>query len=109
MIPSILSNGELIFNKDKTAFKKLSELVSLRNKIMHGKELLNEFNFPNFNEITEEEIQLQLETKPNPIDSLDRKKCLEFGRALGAFKKYIMKPWFDREMDENELLEKNNN
>jgi hypothetical protein len=41
MTPSIISNGELIFNEDKMAFKKLNELVSLRNRIMHGKEELN--------------------------------------------------------------------
>lgn len=108
MTPSILSNGELMFNEDKNEFKKLNELVGLRNKIMHGKESLNEFDFPNISEITEDEIEFQLETKPNPIDRLNKTKCLEFGRALGDFKKYIMTPWFDHDLKENKLLIKNN-
>ncbi len=109
MIPSILSNGKLLFNSDKTAYKKLNELVRLRNKIMHGKEDLTEFNFPNIAEITEDEVQFQIETKPNPIESLDKKKCLEFGHALGDFKKYIMTPWFSNDLKENELLVENIN
>ena len=109
MIPSILTEGKLLFNEDTTAFKKLNELVGLRNKIMHGKEELNEFEFPNLSDITEDEIHFQLETKPNPIDSLDKTKCLEFGHALGDFKKYIMTPWFDHVLKENKLLVKNEN
>ena len=109
MIPSILSEGKLLFNEDKTAFKKLNELVGLRNKIMHGKEELNEFEFPNLSDVTEDKIHFQIQTKPNPIDSLDKTKCLEFGHALGDFKKYIMTPWFDHVLKENELLIKNKN
>ena len=109
MIPSILSNGELIFNEDKTAFKKLNELVSLRNKIMHGKEALNEFDFPNIKESEVKEIEFEIATKPNPIDSLNKAKCLEFGHALGDFKKFIMEPWFNNDLNENDLLIKNKN
>ncbi|MDA3813794.1 MAG: hypothetical protein PF570_06015 [Candidatus Cloacimonetes bacterium] len=109
MTPSIISNGELIFNEDKMAFKKLNELVSLRNRIMHGKEELNEFDFPDIKEVDEKEIQLELATKPNPIDNLNKDKCLEFGNALGDFKKFIMEPWFINELKENDLLVKNKN
>lgn len=109
MTPSILSEGELVFDEDKTAYKKLNELVSLRNKIMHGKEALNEFDFPNIKESKEEEIEFELRTNPNPIDSLDKTKCLEFGHALGDFKKYIMEPWFNHDLKENNLLIKNKN
>jgi len=109
MTPSILSDGELVFNEDKTAFKMLNELVSLRNKIMHGKEAINEFDFPNIKESKEQEIEFELKTKPNPIDSIDKTKCLEFGHALGDFKKYIMEPWFNHDLKENNLLIKNKN
>ncbi len=106
MIPSILSNGELMFNEDKTAFKKLNELVGLRNKIMHGKEPLNEFELEKIKETKEKVIEFQLEREPNSIDSLDKKSCIEYGQALGDFKKFIMEPWFDNDLKENELLVK---
>lgn len=109
MTPSILSNGELIFNEGKIAFKKLNELVSLRNKIMHGKEVVNAFDFPNLNEVKEKVIEFEVISAPNPIDSIDKTKCLEFGQALGDFKKHIMEPWFNHDLKENDLLIKNKN
>lgn len=104
MVPSIISNGQLIFNEDKTSFKKLNELVGLRNKIMHGKEYAIEIDLPNLKNAKEEEIRLEIKMKPNPIDTLDKKRCLEFADAIGDFKTYIMGPWFNRSMKENELL-----
>ena len=106
MTPSILSKDELVFDKDKTTFKKLNELVGLRNKIMHGKEFLNELDIPNLVDNTLEEIMFELTTRPNPIDSLNKTKCLEYGQALGDFKKFVMEPWFENELKENELLTK---
>jgi len=103
MIPSILSEGKLLFNEDKKAYKKLNELVGLRNKIMHGKEFINEFNSPNLLNTTENEIEIQLEAKQNPIDRLDKIRCIEFGKALGDFKKYLMRPWFNHNLKENQL------
>jgi len=107
MLPSILSNGQLVFNRNKKTFKKLNELVSLRNKIMHGKEELNELDLPNLSRTTEKEIEFQLVNKPNPIDKLDKQICLEYGSALGEFKKYIMEAWFSHDLKENFLLIKN--
>ena len=107
MTPSIISNGQLIFNEDKTAFQKLNELVSLRNKIMHRKEVLYEFETPDLKTIGEKKIEFNVEKKINPIDDLNKDKCLGFGNALGDFKKYIMEPWFDNDMKENQLLLKN--
>jgi hypothetical protein len=109
MLPSILSSGSLMFDEDNVVFKKLNELVSLRNKIMHAKEEIYEFDFPNIKETEDEEIQFELLSEINPIETLDKSKCIEFGNALGEFKKYVMEPWFNHDLKENNLLKKNDN
>jgi len=65
MLPTILSNGELVFNQDKTTFKKLNELVNLRNKLMHGKEQLGEFEPPDLNKPNEDGmVEFEIRTQP---------------------------------------------
>ena len=115
MAPHIVSDGRFIMNEDSMAFKKLCELINLRNKLLHNKEFLNEFNFPlnfkvdNGNLVIpegQENIEFSIEVKENRIDSLDKAKCLSYGNAIGDFKRYIMKPAIENCFDENKMLKR---
>ena len=113
MTPHIVSDGKFIMNEDCTALKKLAELINLRNRLLHNKEFLNEFNLPlnlkeeNGNLIIpegSENIEFAFEVKENPIDSLDKAKCLSYGNALGDFRKYIMKPAIEGSLEKNKMV-----
>lgn len=106
IFPSILSDGELVFNEDKVAYKKLNELVGLRNKIMHSKETVYKIDNPNINS-KKNEVTINLEPTTNPIDSLNKTECLKYGQALEAFKENIMIPALNHNLKENSLLIKN--
>lgn len=108
MTPNIISSGQLIFNEDNSSYKTLVELISLRNKILHNKEFLKEFDFSFILETeTREEIEFQIEVSPNHIDTLTKDKCICFGKALNDFKKFIMTPALTHhELIENEMVHK---
>lgn len=46
MTPNILSSGTLILKEDHPSFKILEEMISLRNRILHNKDFLKEFDLP---------------------------------------------------------------
>ena len=105
LTPTIISNGKLKFKENNSSYKNLVELISLRNKILHNKEFLKEYNFrdtdkPN----TKEEVNLKIEIEPNHIDRLTKELCIQFGKSLGDFKKYIMDPSIDHNLSENKML-----
>jgi hypothetical protein len=105
MTPSIVSDGKLTFNDDHKSYKNLLELISLRNKILHNKEFLREFDFPTLKD-GETKVEVQIEIEPNHIDGLGKTSCLEFGNSLGDFKKYLMSPALNDELVESEMIVK---
>jgi hypothetical protein len=104
MGPSIISGGQFTTNEDSPTFKNLMELISLRNRILHNKEFLKEFDIPKDQKLTDFKFDLKLD--PNPIDTLTKDNCLKFGDSLGIFKKLIMTPALTGDLEENELLKK---
>lgn len=116
MAPNIISEGEYVINENHITFKKLEQLVKLRNRILHNKEFLNEFYIPDLNvEVTEDsifvpkdksEINFEFEVKDNPINTLNKKLCIDFGNALGDFKKYLMTPSINNELKDNPMIVK---
>lgn len=103
MTPSIISDGELTFNEDHKSFKNLLELISLRNKILHNKDFLKEFDFPKPKN-GQKNLEFQIKVEPNPIDSLKKENCLDFGNSLGDFKKHLMTPALNHELKESEMI-----
>jgi hypothetical protein len=103
MIPHIVSGGKLKFNDDNSSYKNLNELISLRNKILHNKDFLKEFDFPEISENTKN-VNFEIAITPNHIDTLTKDKCLEFGNSLGDFKKHIMTPALNQSMVENKMV-----
>jgi hypothetical protein len=105
MTPHILSEGRLVINENNSSYKTLLELIALRNRILHNKEFLNEFDFPVIDANDKREnIEFQIKLARNHIDLLTKDKCLTFGNALGDFKTNIMMPWLNHELSENEML-----
>lgn len=101
LLPHIISNGEFAMNEDYSSFKRLAEMINLRNQVLHNKEFLTEFDLPlNLEEkdgalivpVGEEVINFSLEIKDTPIQKLTMENCLYFGNAMGDFKSYIMTP-----------------
>jgi hypothetical protein len=115
MLPHIISNGAFAINEDCAAFKRLAEMINLRNQLLHNKEFLNEFDLPlNFEEkdgslivpIGEEELKFTLELKQTPIERLTKENCLNYGQAIGDFKKYIMTPALTHGLSANTMIKK---
>lgn len=107
MTPNIISGGHLILKEENSAYKILLDLISLRNKILHNKEFLKEFDFSFILETdTKEEIEFQIEVNPNHIDTLTKDKCITFGKAMNDFKKFILNPALTHELIENEMMHK---
>ncbi|WP_291860230.1 hypothetical protein [Marinilabilia sp.] len=113
MIPHIISDGKYQMNDEATSFKTLEELIILRNKIMHNKEFLKEFDLPINGELLEDKVYIPLDKSKwdfkiniadNYIDTLTKEKCLKFGDALGEFKKYIMTPALSKKLNVNEMI-----
>ncbi len=113
LLPHIISDGKFILNEDSQTFKQLSELVAVRNKILHNKEFLKAFDSgikldvvdgEIFVPVGMEEISFSFETEPNIIDKIDKKMCLDFADALGDFKAFVMAPYLDNSLSENHLI-----
>lgn len=51
-----------------------------------------------------EQANLKLEIEPNHNDRLTKELCINFGRSLGDFKKYVMDPSIERTISENKML-----
>lgn len=103
MTPIIVSDSSLIFNEDHRSFKNLLELITLRNRILHNKDFLKEFDFPKITPLTKG-VKFDIKIDANPIDTLTKEKCLEFGNSLGDFKKLVMTPAISGALVESELI-----
>ena len=103
MTPSIVTEGQLTFSEEHKSYKNLLELISLRNKILHNKDFLEEFDLPIIKK-TEKNIEFQIRTEPNYINRLNKDNCLNFGNSLGDFKRYLMTPVLNHELVENEMI-----
>ena len=116
LLPHIISDGKFKINDDSFAFKKLAELINLRNKILHNKEFLKEFDIGiNLNydgekiivpEGKSDIINFSFEVEDNIIDKIDKHLCLEIAEAMGDFKKHIMIPSIESIIKENPLIKK---
>jgi len=101
MIPHIISNGQFQMNEDAASFKKIEEMITFRNQLLHNKAYLNSFDLPINFEVEDgglivpegsEILNFSFQTKETPIERLNKENCLQFGNAIGDFKKYIMTP-----------------
>lgn len=105
MCPSIISNGKFRFKQDCDYFSTLNEIITLRNRILHNKEFLKEFDFPPLSEMSNNgTIELKFPIEENHIDTLSKESCLKFGEALGKFKTSFMTPALNNGLKSNELI-----
>jgi hypothetical protein len=103
MTPTIVSEGKLTFNQDHKSYKNLLELISLRNRILHNKDFLKEFDFPKIEKDTKE-INFNIKADANHIDTLTKDQCMAFGNSLGDFKNFFMNPAITNDLSKNELI-----
>ena len=113
MLAHNTSNGKFRTKDDSPSFKRIEEMITLRNQLLHNKAFLNSFEFPiNLEEkdggliIPEgkELIDFNLEVKETPIERLTKENCLHFGNAIGDFKKYVMTPALTDGLSVNEMI-----
>jgi hypothetical protein len=113
LLPHIISNGKFVMNEDCFAFKRLAEMIHLRNQLMHNKEFLVEFDLPlNFKVEDgglivpegQESIEFNIEMKDTPIQKLNKENCIYYGNAMGDFKKYLMTPALTDGLKANKMI-----
>jgi hypothetical protein len=114
IVPSLLSEGKLMINDDNAFVKKLDELITLRNKLLHNKETLETFELPYldsqvmdgglFIPESNSNVEFKISVRDNPIEAISKDKCLSFGEALGQFKKFIMDAALSETLTKNELI-----
>jgi len=113
MIPHIISDGKYMLNENHPSFKQLENLITLRNRMLHNKEFLKEFDLAIEGElhdgnlfvpVEKSKIEFSIDVATNYIDTLTKEKCLNFGNALGDFKKYIMTPALTYGLNENPMV-----
>jgi hypothetical protein len=112
-LPHIISNGKFQMNEDSPSFKKIEGMISLRNQLLHNKAFLTGFELPiNLEEKDgelvvpegKEIVNFSFEIKDTPIERLTKENCLQFGNAIGDFKKYIMTPALTNGLYVNEMI-----
>ncbi|WP_256011795.1 hypothetical protein [Desertivirga xinjiangensis] len=117
MLPHIISNGEFQMNEDAASFKKIEEMIRLRNQLLHNKAYLIGFELPiNLEEKDgrlivpegKEVLNYDFEFEKTPIERLTKENCLHFGNAIGDFKKYIMTPALADGLVVNEMVKTHN-
>lgn len=114
LVPTLLSDGKLVVDNSNGSIKKLEELIVLRNRILHNKESLEAIETPDlgasivdngvFVPVENAEVNLSFSLKDNPVETLSKQLCMQFGDALGDFKTYIMTPAFEDSLGESSLL-----
>jgi len=114
VVPTLLSEGALVIQSDHRAIKKLEELIVLRNRILHNKEALETIETPDLGATVIDgqliipkdnaNIEIAFSLQDNPIETLTKQMCLEFGDALGAFRNQIMYPALRKELKECDVL-----
>lgn len=113
MTPHIISEGLFCLDEKNNSFKQLEELITLRNRILHNKEFLKDFDYSLNYEIVdgnvslplnESEFEFTINVNDNYINTLNKDNCLKFGDALGDFKKYIMTPALKNSLCVNEMI-----
>lgn len=106
LVPHIVTDSNYAINKDVLSYKVLAELITLRNKLVHGKEFLDKIKLPQVDLENKEGgiINFEVDIPLSPIESISKENCLRYGDAIGDFKKSILVPYFERTICANSLL-----
>ncbi|WP_343522037.1 hypothetical protein [Pedobacter sp.] len=111
MLPNIISDGRFLINNKNVSYLKLVELTILRNRLLHNKTYLGKLAFSDEIELLNNEVfipetmvEFTLEVDDQAIDILSKQQCLEFGNALGDFKKMIMDKALINELEVNDMI-----
>ena len=101
LIPNIVSKTEFYFNPECFTIKKLEELITLRNRILHKKPTLQEVEY----DINNMELGMKMIFKNNNhIQSITKNQCMNFNKAMLNFKNEFMLPFLAGNLKENKLM-----
>jgi hypothetical protein len=102
-IPNIVSKNEFYFNSECFTIKKLEELITLRNRILHKKPTLQEVEY----DINNIELGMKMNFKNNNhIQSITKNQCVNFNKAMMNFKNEFMLPFLCGNLKENKLMKR---
>jgi len=105
-VPNIVSKAAFYIDSDCFTIKKLEELITLRNRILHKKPTLQEVEY----NIHNLELGMEVTFKNNNhIQSITKNQCLNFNKAMLNFKNEFMIPFLLGELKENKLIKRNHN
>lgn len=108
MLPQIMLDNSFVLNEDDANVKNLYELISLRNKILHNSENVQELDFPDLGGWVEDGnlyipldntndgvVEFTLNIKDNIIDTLTPELCIRLGDSLVSFYSTFMLEYFN--------------
>lgn len=121
ILPSIISEGKYVLQKEDNIILNLFSLIQLRNILLHNSQSVKvqKFDFPNLNVTFNEEgilipeeninpdltVDFQIEIKDNIIDILEKQQCIDLGESLLEFREYVVNPYLcNMELKENRLV-----
>jgi len=101
--PNVVTKSDYYFDSNCFTIKTLEELITLRNKILHKKPTLQATEYDMHNLELGKEIIFK---NNNLIQTITKKQCVNFYKAMINFKLEFMIPFFERRLKESKLLRK---
>ncbi|MBU2940475.1 hypothetical protein KO494_13085 [Lacinutrix sp. C3R15] len=100
--PNIVTKSKYYFNSDCFTIKTLEKLISLRNKILHKKPLLQTTELDLHKDL---ELGKEIELKNNNhIELITKNDCQNFHKAIMNFRNEFMNPFLENELLITELI-----
>ncbi|MGG5486991.1 hypothetical protein [Gaetbulibacter sp. PBL-D1] len=100
--PNIVTESKYYFNSDCFTIKTLEKLISLRNKILHKKPLLQSTELD-----LEKDLKLgkRIELRNNNhIELITKNECQNFHKAIMNFRNEFMNPFIEKELIITDLV-----
>ena len=102
-IPNIVTKSKYHFNPKSFTIKTLEELISLRNKVLHKKPLLQKTEFDLDKDVKPgAEMTLKIS---NHIELITKNECHNFHKAILNFRDEFMIPFLENKLVATDLVE----
>lgn len=126
IIPSLVSDGEFILDKESSIINNLFELVKTRNSLLHNSKSVcaQDYEAPDVHacikgdylyipasELNDElSIEFPIHIERNLIQTLSKEQCIKIGEAMLKYREYVIEPYLScLKFEENDILKRNGN